>query len=609
MSSEHTNKAVSPTSTPATRSNGKSVKPGAGANGKYAKSAARSNGKSVRPAKTGSSTSKPGAGANGKYAKPVADSAYDEKVGAGGIPYKWIVVVTVVFGIFMSILDSTATNVALPKMQAVFGATLDEIQGVVTYYLLALAVTIPLSGYLADRFGIKRTYMTALAVFTGGSILCGLSWSTGTLIFFRILQGLGGGALMPLALAMIYSVFSPQERGLASAVLGIPILFAPALGPTLAGYIVQYSDWRLIFYLNVPVGIAGFFMALTFLRERRSPNPGRFDVPGFLLSTIGVSSVLYGVSKVPTIEGGWTSPTVLSFLAIGTASLLAFIYVELIVDSPLLDLRLFKDWNFFSGTMISLVLQISLFGTLFLLSLFLQEERGLNAFETGLWLMPEALMTIVILPIAGILVDRIGAKWLIVVGITALALASFSLGHLNQDTNFWGLQSALVIRSVAFACTLQPSQQVTLYSVSRQALPRASSLSRMLSQIAASFGTAIMATYLQNRTPVHFAHLAEQATSDSPAATYVAQVMQGLEAHGFSAQAAHMAALQILAQNLQQQATTLAFDDTYLLAATIAALGIFVALFLRGRPKAASQSDNSKEAIEARKAAMAEAMV
>jgi EmrB/QacA subfamily drug resistance transporter len=608
MSSERTNKAGSIISKPGANANGKSAGP-VKARSSTSKPGASANGTSAKPAKAGSPTSKTGASANGTSAKPVAGAAHEQREGAGSAPNKWSVVFTVVFGIFMSVLDSTAVNVALPKMQAVFGATLDQIQGVVTYYLLALAVTIPLSGYLADRFGIKRTYITALVIFTVGSIMCGLAWSSGVLIFFRILQGLGGGALMPLALAMIYRVFPPEERGLASAAIGIPILFAPALGPTLAGYIVQYSDWRLIFYINVPIGMVGFFMALTFLRERRSLNPGRFDVPGFVLSTLGLSSVLYAVSKVPTIEGGWTSTTVLSFLAIGTASLLAFVYVELVVDSPLLDLRLFKDWNFFSGTIISVILQISLFGTLFLLSLFLQEERGLNAFETGLWLMPEALVIIMILPIAGILVDRLGAKWLIMVGIAALALASYGLSHLDLDTTFWGLQSVLIIRSVAFAFTLQPSQQVILYNVSSEALPRASSLSRVTSQIAASFGTAIMATYLQNRTPVHFADLAEQATSNSPAATYVAQVMQGLQAQGFSAPAAHIAALQILAQHLQQEATVLAFDDTYLLAATIAALGVFAALLLRGRPKAASQSDNSKEAIEARKAAMAEALV
>src|SRR6266852_5840669 len=615
MSAEPTQKAGS---TPGTS--------GVGSNGKSANSAARSNGKAANKApgsayKAGNPTGTSEAGSNdksansaarsnGKAADKAPDSAYNDKAGRGGIAYKWLVVMVVIFGIFMSVLDATVVAVALPKLQAVFGATLNQVQWVFTGYLLAFAVIIPLVGYLADRFGIKRIYMTALVVFTGGSILCGLAWSTQSLIFFRILQGLGGGGLLPLATAMIYAAFPPQERGVASATLGVPVLLAPALGPTLGGYIVQYSDWRLIFYLNVPIGIAGFLMALFLLRERRSPNPGRFDLPGFAFSTIGFGTLLYGITDSTT--DGWTSSTVLFFVASGIVSLLGFIYVELTSQSPLLDLRLFKDWSFLSGNMISWIMQISFFGALFLVSLFLQESRGLGPFQTGLWLLPEALVTVVILPIGGILVDRIGAKWIILVGVTALALASFGLAHLNLYTTFWGLQSVLVIRSVALAFTLQPASVVALYNVPRNALPRASSLLRVMSQVAGSFGTATLTTYLQDRVPLHFAHLAEQATISSSAATFVAQITQDLEAHGFNALAAHTGALQILAQNLQQQATVLAFDDTYLLAASIAAIGVFIAFFLRGRPKAAkesSQSGSSKQEIEARKAALAESLL
>src|SRR5712692_3636311 len=631
MSAEPTQKAGSTTGTSGVGSNGKSANSAARSNGKSANKApdsaykagittgtsgAGSNGKSANKAsakptqKAGITTGTPGAGSNGKSANPAADSAYNDKAGRGGIAYKWLVVMVVVFGIFMSVLDATVVAVALPKLQAVFGATLNQIQWVVTGYLLAFAVIIPLIGYLADRFGIKRIYMTALVVFTGGSIVCGLAWNTDSLIFFRILQGLGGGGLLPLATAMIYAAFPPQERGIASATLGVPVLLAPALGPTLGGYIVQYSDWRLIFYLNVPIGIAGFLMALFLLRERRSPNPGRFDLPGFVFSTIGFGMLLYGITDSTT--DGWGSSTVLFFVTCGIVSLLGFIYIELTSEVPLLDLRLFKDWSFLSGNMITWIMQISFFGALFLVSLFLQEVRGLGPFETGLWLLPEALVTVVILPIGGILMDRIGGKWIILVGVTALALASFGLAHLNLYTTYLGLQSVLVIRSVALAFTLQPATVVALYNVPPNALPRASSLFRVLGQVAGTFGTAILTTYLQDRIPLHFAHLAEQATISSSAATFVAQVTQDLQAHGFNAQAAHTGALQILAQNLQQQATVLAFDDTYLLAASIAAIGIFIALFLRGRPKAAkesSQSGSSKQEIEARKAALAESLL
>ena len=541
--------------------------------------ATNTTGSALRPARAGGGTGRRQAHAPTATAR----SAYDDAKGQGGIAYKWLVVAVVIFGIFMSILDTTIVNIALAKLQTVFGVGLDEIQWVFTAYLLSLAVSIPLVGYLADRFGIKRVYLTALVLFTAGSALCGLAWSADSIIFFRILQGLGGGALLPLATAMIFSAFPPQERGMASAALGIPILLAPALGPTLGGYIVQYSDWRLIFYLNVPVGIAGLFMGLYLLRERRSPNPGRFDLPGFVFSTIGFVTLLYGISDAST--DGWTSNKVLLFIGIGIVSLIGFALIELQSESPLLDIRLFKDWNFATGNMILWILQISLFGALFLLPLFLQQLRGLGPFETGLWFLPSAMVSAVTLPLSGFLVDRIGAKWVILTGTVMLALSSFGLSHLNLYTTFWGLQVLLIARNIALGFTLQPSNVVALYNVSRNALPRASSLLNVLRQVMGSLGTAMLATFVQNRTPIHFAHLAEQATVFSPAATFVTQTTRALLARGFAPATAHMLALRILALQIQSQATVMAFDDAYLLASAIASLSIIIAICLRGRPK------------------------
>lgn len=542
-----------------------------------------------------------GGGRNGNSPR----SAYDDARGRGGIAYKWLVVAVVIFGIFMSILDSTIVNIALAKLQTVFGVGLNDIQWVFTGYLLALAVSVPLAGYLADRFGIKRVYLTALVLFTLGSALCGLAWSAQTIIFFRILQGLGGGALLPLATAMIFSAFPPQERGMASAALGIPILLAPALGPTLGGYIVQYGDWRLIFYLNVPVGVVGLFMGLYLLRERRSPNPGRFDLPGFVLSTIGFATLLYGISDAST--DGWTSTKVLLFIGIGIVSLIGFALVELQSESPLLDIRLFRDWNFATGNVILWVVQIALFGALFLLPLFLQQLRGLAPFETGLWFLPSALAAAVMLPLGGFLVDRIGAKWVILAGTIILTLASYGLSHISLYTTFWALQVVLIARSAALSFTLQPSNVVALYDVPRNALPRASSLVNVLRQMMASLGTALLATFVQNRTPIHFAHLTEQATMFSPAAAFVAQTTQSLVARGFEPSTAQMMALRILALQIQSQASVMAFDDTYLLAAAIGGVGIIIALFLRGRPQVIQERGQVGEtapAVEAREIAL-----
>src|SRR5258706_774622 len=219
-------------------------------------------------------------------ARPAPPPATEDR-GWGGIAYKWLVLIAVVFGLFMVVLDSTVVNIALTKLQAVFGATLTGVQWVVTSYTLALTVSIPLFGYLADRYGTKRIYLLSLALFTIASGLCGLSWNIGSLVFARVLQGLGGGALLPLASAQLFAAFPPNERGRAGAYLGVPVLFAPALGPTLGGYIVEYLDWRLIFYLNVPIGIVGVLIGATVLREYRAAATRRMDWPGLILSSIG----------------------------------------------------------------------------------------------------------------------------------------------------------------------------------------------------------------------------------------------------------------------------------------------------------------------------------
>ena len=379
-------------------------------------------------------------------ARPAPPPATEDR-GWGGIAYKWLVLIAVVFGLFMVVLDSTVVNIALTKLQAVFGATLTGVQWVVTSYTLALTVSIPLFGYLADRYGTKRIYLLSLALFTIASGLCGLSWNIGSLVFARVLQGLGGGALLPLASAQLFAAFPTNERGRAGAYLGVPVLFAPALGPTLGGYIVEYLDWRLIFYLNVPIGIVGVLIGATVLREYRAAATRRMDWPGLILSSIGFATLVYGIGEAGA--DGWGSTKVLSFLAIGLISLLAMVVVELRAAAPLLDVRLFRDWNFAAGNLMTWTLQIALFGALFLLPIFLQGLRGLTPVQAGLWLLPSALATMVVLPIGGILVDRFGAKPIILIGAAALALTSYALSHLTLQTTFWTLPLWLLGRSVA----------------------------------------------------------------------------------------------------------------------------------------------------------------
>lgn len=520
--------------------------------------------------------------ANQQIAPPQSDR------GLFGLQYKWLVVIAVIFGVFMSVLDSTVVNIAIPKLQAVFGASLDRIQWVSTGYTLALTVSIPIFSYLADRFGIKRIYLLSLVMFTVASALCGLAWSIGSLIVARILQGLGGGALLPLATAQIFAEFPPAERGRASATLGLPVLLAPALGPTLGGFIIEYADWRLIFYLNVPIGIVGVLIGYAMLRDQRSPFVRPLDVPGLLLSTAGFSSLVYGIAEAG--DKGWDSLTVIGFMSFGAFCLVLLTMVELRSRTPLLDVRLFSEWNFTLGNLLTWALQIGLFGALFLLPIFLQSLRGLTPVQAALWLMPSALVTAFALPFGGLLVDRFGAKPIILIGALALTATSYALSHLTLQTSFWTLQLWLLGRSIAISFTLQPSQVVALSHVPREALARATALLSVLRQVVVAFGTALLSTYVQNRTPIHYAHMAERVTPASPTGMLISRITALYQGRGLDLVQAQAAALRAIGGQIRLQATILAFRDAFLLTTVIVSFGALIALFLRSTSRSAAAS-------------------
>src|SRR5499427_1919035 len=244
---------------------------------------------------------------------------------AGGLDYKWMVVICTIFGTLMTMLDSTIVNIALPKITTVFGVGVHETQLVVTSYMLALAVIMPATGFLSDTYGTKRLYLITMALFTGGSLLCGLAWNNTSLVAFRIIQGLGGGMVMPLSMAMLFQVTPPNRRNTIMGFFGLPLMLAPVLGPTLGGYLVEFVDWRVIFTLNVPIGVLGLFLGFTLLRETKRVPGLKFDLRGFVLSAIGFSALLLGFSDAAT--DGWTSPGILLRFGIGLSALAVWVWV------------------------------------------------------------------------------------------------------------------------------------------------------------------------------------------------------------------------------------------------------------------------------------------
>jgi EmrB/QacA subfamily drug resistance transporter len=499
-----------------------------------------------------------------------------------GLEYKWLVAIAVIFGLFMAVLDTTVVNIALPKLQAVFGATLNDIQWIITGYTLAQTVSIPLFGFLADRFGSKWIYILSLGLFTLASALCGLSWSVNSMIFFRVLQGLGGGALLPIGIAQVYAVFPPEERGRSQSAIGIPVLLAPALGPTLGGYIVQYFDWRLIFYINVPIGIVGLFMCASLLRRGKFNEHARLDILGLTLSTLAFSSLIYGVGEAAS--DGWNSSTVIGFSIFGAICMVALIIVELRTEDPLLDFSIFKSWNWTSAILITVATTFALFGALFLVPQYLQVLRGLTAIQSGLILLPSSLVTLVALPISGILMDRFGPKMSILIGLVALGIASYLLSGLTLMTPTFVIQIWLIGRSIGIGFASQPASVIALSDVPRQKLARGSSFFTVLRLVSSAFVTSFLATYVKGQTIPHFAHLAEQTSLSSPLYTYLSGVVgraaqQGNWTLPVQAQVLRQAVIQ-----LRLQATVMAFRDALLLITGFIAVAFVLAFFV-GNPR------------------------
>ncbi len=425
-----------------------------------------------------------------------AQAAPEQK---GWLEYKWKVLICVIFGVFMIVLDSTVVNVALRTVQSAYNVSLSNAQWIVSVYVLALGIMTPMSGFLADRFGIKRMYVIGLAIFVFGSFLCGLapsfSSSIWLLVAARALQGFGGGMAQPLAAAFIYSTFPPKEQGLALGFFGISLVVGPALGPILGGWLVDHSLWQWIFFINVPIGILGVTLATRWLRKRPVEGKTPADVLGLITSVIGFGAVLLAASEVS--QKGWSSSFVLTTFGIGAVALFLFTMIELFVaKSPLLNLRLFGRPTFALASLIGWVSVIGLFGAEFLMPLYLQILRGRTALETGVTLLPLAISAAITTPIAGRLYDKIGPRPLVVTGFGLLLLNTWQLSHLTATTPISTILLLLALRGVALGLTVQTTFATALGAVPRNVLARGSSLVNGTRFVVQSIGVAALATVL-----------------------------------------------------------------------------------------------------------------
>ena len=405
------------------------------------------------------------------------------------------VAVSVVFvaAMFMSIMDTTIVNVALPTIGRDFSVSPTAVDSVSIAYLVSLAVFIPASGWLGDRFGGKRVLLTAIAVFSVASALCGLASSLGELVAFRILQGAGGGMLAPVGMAMLYRVFPPAERIRAASILTVPTTLAPALGPVLGGLLVTDLSWRWVFYVNVPIGAAAIAFGARFLRQHAETRPGRFDLAGFLLSGIGLGSLMYGVSEGPDL--GWASAEVLATVAAGVALLAAMVAVELHTAEPIVALRLLSNRLFRSSTGVLTLASIGFLGTLYAISLYYQDGRGLTALGSGLSTFPEAIGVMIGAQLASrVLYPLLGPRRHITIGLAGAAASMGLLSLLDAHSSLWWPRLLMFTMGLSMGQVFVPTQAAAFATISPEATGKASTMFNAARQVGGAIGVALLTT-------------------------------------------------------------------------------------------------------------------
>ncbi|MFN8488891.1 MAG: DHA2 family efflux MFS transporter permease subunit [Caldilineaceae bacterium] len=439
---------------------------------------------------------------------------YYPRRGIFDLEYKWQVLISVLFGIFMIILDSTVVNVAFQTLRREFGASLASAQWVLSLYVLALGITTPLSGFLGDRFGIKRVYILGLSLFVVGSLLCGLAPTLLFLIIARAIQGVGGGLAQPLGPALLYRAFPPKEQGTALGFFGIALVVAPALGPILGGFLIDLNLWRGIFFINIPIGIIGVTLAYLLLKNTREKRKPALDPLGLITAIIGFGSLLYAAEQASTT--GWTSPVTLGLFGLGIVALVAFSIVELwVVREPLLNLRLFQNRTFLNATIVGYVTVLALFGAEFLMPIYLQALRGRTALQTGLILLALAGAAGIATPLAGRIYDKVGPRPLVIVGFSILIINTWQLAQLQATTPIRFILVLLALRGLALGMTVQTTFTTALGSVPLPLLPRGSSLTNSTRFVVQAVAVALLATVVTSTVAPQVQALQEQAQEQS----------------------------------------------------------------------------------------------
>jgi EmrB/QacA subfamily drug resistance transporter len=437
----------------------------------------------------------------------------------------WLISSVVIIGMAMSILDTTIVNVALATLGHDLHSTISQIQWVVTGYMLALAAVIPISGWAAERFGTRRMYITSLVLFTAGSMLCGVSSSAAELVIFRVVQGVGGGMLMPLGMMMMAAAAGPKRMGRVMSVVSMPMMLAPILGPTVGGLLIDNASWRWIFYVNVPIGVVAVIAALRILPHAKAGAVRPLDYRGLVLMALGLPLVTYGLAEVGS-TGGFSSLKVILPLVAGVALVGAFVLHALKVPNPLLNLRLYKRPTFWTASSATFFLGAAMFGGMILLPLYFQHIRGESVLDTGLLLAPQGLGMAIVMPAAGRLTDRLGGGPLAVVGVVVTTVTTIPFGLIGAHTSIVWLSVVMLLRGMGIGLSFMPVMTAAFAALDKSELSDATPQLNVVQRVGGSLGVAILAVVLQRASSG--AHSLQAAAGAFGIAFWVSAVMTAL---------------------------------------------------------------------------------
>jgi EmrB/QacA subfamily drug resistance transporter len=430
-------------------------------------------------------------------------------------PYVWKIAGVVILGMIMSILDTTIVNVAVHTLRSDLHSSIAQVQWVITGYLLSLAAVIPVTGWAARRFGAKRVYMTSLVLFTAGSALCAVATSTTSLVLFRVLQGAGGGMIMPVGQLIMAQVAGPKRMGRVMGIVSMPAMLAPILGPVIGGAILEKLHWSWIFLVNVPIGAIALALAARMLPKTDSGVAGRLDVLGLGLLSGGSTAVVYGLSELAT-HSSVTAPTVMWPIVAGLALCTVFVWHALRIERPLLDVRLYANRVFGAASLTTFGLGAALFGAMILVPLYYQEVRHESVIVTGLLTGPQGLGMLLVMPLTGRLTERFGGGRVAIVGVSILSLATIPLAFVGASTSILSLSVVLAVRGVGIGFAFVPAMSAAFASMRPDQLSDATPQLNVLQRIGGAIGTAVLAVVLQRasagaHTATHLAHAFDKA--------------------------------------------------------------------------------------------------